>query len=552
LRSPFRASVLAAFPSLRYGAAAARARALAALRAGCVGVAADDLRHHARVRHPQAFEPVQLERRIDHGIGIRAHAAGADGVIDCVGPRADQCVERGIVAEIDRVAILRPEGLQGGCFGDAVRHAHAGAQHRNVAFVIEEVGIDHWSGGGISATQPHGPAAFRAQHAGVQREAMHLHFLTPVIFQHRGDEVPLHIRRRAIRHHRPEPTRLGIGRGHHASALAPVFNDSRCHLERSLERAADRHVAVRLPAGDIVDVILQIAAHRRAVEHHFDPVRLKVIGRTDAGEHQDLRGIERARAQHHAAPRQQRLGRAAAPDLHAGHAPAFDHQLFDQRVGAHIEIARPADRLDIGAGGGPAFALALGDLIEAEAVLPLAVEVRIGAQLQGCGSLDKGAAGGVGGGLVGHEQRAACAMIIITAALVRLGALEVGEHVIIAPPCAAFGRPVVVIPAVSADIDHRVDRRGTTKALPARLIAGAPVQPFLGNGFVAIVRLFGDEGHEARRLDPDVVIAPARFQQAHPARAIHREPARDCAAGTATADDDVVEAFHDLSLWRGD
>ena len=472
-------------------------------------------------------------------------------MIDRVRAVADEFVERGIVVKVDGVAIPGAKDLQGRGVDDPVRQAHPGAQHGHVALVSEEIGIDHRRGGGIGAPQPHSAAALGPQYAGVEREAVRLHLFAAVILEHRGDEVPLHVGRGRIGHHRPEPARLGVAGGHHAGALAAVFDDGRRHPQRALERAADRRIAFRLPAGNIVDMVLQIAAHGGTIHHDVDPVGLEMLGRADARQHQDLRRIERACRKNDPATGQQRLAFAPATNRNAGDTPALDNQLFDQRVGAHREIALLADRLHVCPRGRPAFALALGHLVEAEAVLPLAVEVGVGAQLERRGGLDESMRCRVGGGLVGHEQWPARSVIIIAAALVGLGALEVGQHVVIAPTGAAFRGPVVVIPAVAADIDHRVDRRGTAEPAPARLVAGAPVQALLRYRFIAIVRLFGDEGHEARRLDPDVVVAPARFEQAHPARSIHGETARDRAAGTATADDDVVETFHDLSLCAG-
>ena len=70
-----------------------------------------------------------------------------------------------------------------------------------------------------------------------------------------------------------------------------------------------------------------------------------------------------------------RLAMKFHPDRNPGDAAAFDHQFFDQRLGADIEVFLIADRFDIGAGCGPAFALALGHLVNAEACLPVAVEV---------------------------------------------------------------------------------------------------------------------------------------------------------------------------------
>ena len=225
------------------------------------------------------------------------------------------------------------------------------------------------------------------------------------------------------------------------------------------------------------------------------------------------------------ATRQQRLGNAPATNLHARDTAAVDNQLLHQRVGAHREVALFANRFDIGARRRPAFALALGDLVEPEALLPRAVEIRVRAQLQGCGGFDEGVGCGVGVFLILDKQRTPVAVVIVAPARVRLGMLEPGEHVVIGPTGAAHGRPVVVIPAVAADIDHRVDRRGASQPPSARLVSSAPVQPFLGNGFVLVVGYFRDEGHEAGRLDPDIVVAPTRSNR-HTRRVHQRRDAR--------------------------
>lgn len=53
---------------------------------------------------------------------------------------------------------------------------------------------------------------------------MRLHLLAPVILEHRGNEVPLHVGGGAIGHDGPEPARLGIAGRHHTRALAAVFD----------------------------------------------------------------------------------------------------------------------------------------------------------------------------------------------------------------------------------------------------------------------------------------------------------------------------------------
>src|SRR5229473_7142461 len=49
---------------------------------GGVGVAGDQRRHDRGVDHPQAGDAAHAQFRIDHGVGVGPHPAGADRVID--------------------------------------------------------------------------------------------------------------------------------------------------------------------------------------------------------------------------------------------------------------------------------------------------------------------------------------------------------------------------------------------------------------------------------------------------------------------------------------
>src|SRR3546814_2907466 len=59
-----------------------------------------------------------------------------------------------------------------------------------------------------------------------------------------------------------------------------------------------------------------------------------------------------------------------------------------------------------------------------------------------------------------------------------------------------------------------------------------------------IIGRLGDEGHQPRRLDPDDVVRPARFDQAHPPRPVLGQPRRRRAPRAAAADNDDVELIH--------
>ena len=52
-------------------------------------------------------------------------------------------------------------------------------------------------------------------------------------------------------------------------------------------------------------MVLQVAAHIGAVQHHVDSVGLEMLGRADAGQHQDLRAVERPCRQNDPATGQQ-------------------------------------------------------------------------------------------------------------------------------------------------------------------------------------------------------------------------------------------------------
>src|SRR4029453_12181858 len=91
---------------------------------------------------------------------------------------------------------------------------------------------------------------------------------------------------------------------------------------------------------------------------------------------------------------------------------------------------------------------------------------------------------GLGGrrlpGMVGNLQWPADAMELVGAALLVLGALEVGQDRIVVPALAAPLAPFIVVVGVAAHIDHAVDRAGAAQDLAARLVHDAVVELGLG------------------------------------------------------------------------
>ena len=181
-------------------------------------------------------------------------------------------------------------------------------------------------------------------------------------------------------------------------------------------------------------MILQVRADALAVGDHVQPHVLEVRGGPDPRQHQDLRTAKGPRRQDHPAARVQCLTAAAAPDHDAGRAAIFDDDFFDQRAGAHREIPPPAQRLDIGARRRPALARLLRHLIEAETLIVRVVEIVGARQLQRRRALDETPTRHIGPALIHDMERAVGAVIFVGTALIAFAALEIGEHVGIAPP----------------------------------------------------------------------------------------------------------------------
>src|SRR3546814_16315692 len=108
-------------------------------------------------------------------------------------------------------------------------------------------------------------------------------------------------------------------------------------------------------------------------------------------------------------------------------------------------------------------------LIEAEALVARPVEIGGARQLQGRRAFHKAAARHIGPALVHNVQRPVSAVEIVRPALIALAALEIRQHIGIAPAVRAECRPLDVLKGMPAAIDHRLD--------PARPPPSAPPPP---------------------------------------------------------------------------
>ena len=211
--------------------------------------------------------------------------------------------------------------------------------------------------------------------------------------------------------------------------------------------------------------------------------------------------------------------------------------------------------MNIAARRAPALAVLLRDLVGAEALLLLGVEIVADAELRLARGLQIDLPHRIVGTQSRDMERAALAVIFAVEFGIVLRALEVGQHVGIGPAGVAERGPVVVIAAVAADIDHGVDRGRAAEPLAARLIADAPVEACLRHGIERpVVDLAGDhQDHRARRGDHPIVVLAAGLQQRHRRFGILGKPARDRAAAGAAAHHHKIECVrhaHPPSLSR--
>ena len=138
----------------------------------------------------------------------------------------------------------------------------------------------------------------------------------------------------------------------------------------------------------------QVGAYPRAVRDHPDVVIAQVVGRADAGQHQQLRAVDGAAAQDDLGIRPGDVLSAALQIAHPDRVPALDEHRGGERIGLDRQIRPVLGRMQVGVRRRAAPAVLLGDLIEADPVLVRAVEVLVSRAAGVDRGLDEGRRGG--------------------------------------------------------------------------------------------------------------------------------------------------------------
>ena len=284
--------------------------------------------------------------------------------------------------------------------------------------------------------------------------------------------------------------------------------------------------------------------------HHLDAEFAQFVAVADAGQHQDLRRLDRAGAHDDLAPSPQDFPPAVLPILGADGLVSLDQYPQHARPALDAEIGSFSEvRMDIGARGAATFAVLLRHLVEAEALLLGSVEILADREAGLACRLQEDPVKQVVGAQSGDVERAGPAVPFAAEILVAFGLLEIGKNVGERPAFVPERRPMVIVRTVPTGVDHGVDRRRSAERSAARLVSAPPVEAALRHGLerpiVDARRNHEDAGE--RRVDDPAVARAACFQQADRDARILAQPAGDRAAGGTGAQHQIVELVHRAS-----
>ena len=198
---------------------------------------------------------------------------------------------------------------------------------------------------------------------------------------------------------------------------------------------------------------------------------------TDARHHQQLRRLQRTRGEQHLAPRAQHPPHAALLELDCR--PRACPRTGCASPSAPVSICRgwaATHRIEVGARNRPALAVLLRHLIEADAFLRFAGEVVVARQAGLHAGFDEQSTrtdAAIAGRRRSADRRRRASRRRRARCSPPSGSTAARRS---SPSRRAVGRPVVVVLALTAQVDHRVDGRRTAEPAPARLVADAATE----------------------------------------------------------------------------
>ena len=297
-------------------------------------------------------------------------------------------------------------------------------------------------------------------------------------------------------------------------------------------------------------VIVQVLAHTRQVRPHVDAHAAELGAVADPREHEQLRRLDRPRADDDLMRGGNRLERSVASELDARAARPLEEEPHRARSGDHGQALRARHRPQEGRRRAVADAVPDRQLGEPDAVELGAVVVVVERDARLLRCLDRPGDDGMGLIPRHHAQGAALPVVVGGAAVEVLGALEEGEHVSVAPAGVAEVGPRVVVRPVTADVDHPVQRARAAQHAAAGEMEPPPGAGRLRNRAVPpVLRAVPELPHASRIVNGRVLVRRSGLEEHHADTGVDQAP-RDDGAGRAGADDrDVarVGGGHGLS-----
>ena len=298
-----------------------------------------------------------------------------------------------------------------------------------------------------------------------------------------------------------------------------------------------------------LEVVLQVLAHTRQVLDDVNSVLLQNLTVTNAGDFQQLRGIDGAGGQ------DDLLGvdavDAALPlVLDTDGLLALEEDLGGESAGADLEVLAIHIGVQVSAGSGPTLAVLNIAVERCEALLAVTVDV-IGQVVAGLlYGLEQGLEELGGSRATGEVQRA----IVATARIVRLSrsggfhAVEVRQAVGEVPVLhARVLAPLLIVHRVTALVDHAVDGRRSAENLAAGMVNAAAVHLRLRIGLVhpVIVLCTNRERETGWHVNEQIPqgIWAASLKDQHAGVLVFGQACGDDGACGATANDDYVAYF---------
>ncbi len=290
-------------------------------------------------------------------------------------------------------------------------------------------------------------------------------------------------------------------------------------------------------------MVVQVLPHAWQIVHGGNAVFQQMRMRANAGEHEDLGRLQGPRAQQHLARGLELFHLSFVVEFHAHRAFALHQDAGGVRAREHAQVGARQVGRQVGIGRAETLAIFVRHLEHAHPFLLGAVEVSVVHKTGLLPGRHKHRPKAVGAAQIHHIERAVGTVEGVGTALVVFRAFEVRQHVVIGPAGVALRRPVVVVIAVAAGVNHGVHRTGAAQHLAAWLVTTAAIQTGLRHGIKLPVGLpiLGDQGQPGRAVDQHAAVGGAGFQQRHHDGRVLAQPCRQHAAGRACADDDVVK-----------